>query len=90
MVQYRQIEKTKETKTMITYLKPEFDNAQEEINLRKKRKFRAMTNSEFCTKWLLKHKSCTHCPLVLSNACFMKNDIQPCKVNGKYILIEVE
>lgn len=71
---------------MITY----FDNAQEEINLRKKRKFRAMTNSEFCTKWLLKHKSCMHCPLVLSNDCFMKNNIQPCKVNGKYILIEVE
>lgn len=76
---------------MITYLKPEFDNTQEERNQpKKKRNFRAMTNSEFCTKWLLKHKSCTHCPLVLSNACFMKNDIQPCKVNGKYILIEVE
>lgn len=61
----------------------------------KKRKFRAMTNSEFCTKWLLKHKYCKRidghcCPLVLSNACFMKNDIQPCKVNGKYILIEVK
>lgn len=61
----------------------------------KKRKFRAMTNAEFCRTWLLKHKFCKHldghcCPLVLSNACFMKNDIQPCKVNGKCILIEVK
>lgn len=62
---------------------------------KKKRKFRAMTNSEFCTKWLLKHKFCKHldghcCPLALSKACFKDNDIQPCKVNGKYIFIEVK
>lgn len=62
---------------------------------KKKRKFRAMTNDEFCTKWLLKHKFCKHldeycCPLVLSKACFKENANKPCKVNGKYILIEVK
>lgn len=61
---------------------------------KKKHKLRAMTNGEFCTKWLLKHKFCKHldeycCPLVLSKACFKENANKPCKVNGKYILVEV-
>lgn len=58
-----------------------------------KHKLRAMTNDEFCTKWLLKHKFCKHldeycCPLVLSKACFKENANKPCKVNSKYIFIE--
>lgn len=62
---------------------------------KEKRKFRAMTNAEFCHKWLLKHKFCKHldeycCPLVLSKACFKENANKLCKVNGKYILIEVK
>ncbi len=61
---------------------------------KRKHKLRAMTNGEFCTKWLLKHKFCKHldeycCPLVLSKACFKENANKPCKVNGKYILVEV-
>lgn len=60
-----------------------------------KHKFRAMTNGEFCTQWLLKYKFCKHldeycCPLVLSKACFKENANKPCKVNGKYILVEVK
>ncbi len=60
-----------------------------------KHKFRTMTCGEFCTKWLLKHKFCKHldeycCPLVLSKACFKENANKPCKVNGKYILVEVK
>jgi hypothetical protein len=79
----------------ITELKQENSKLKQQVAEfeKPKRKFRTMTNDEFCTKWLLKHKFCKHldeycCPLVLSKACFKENANKPCKVNGKYILIE--
>lgn len=57
----------------------------------KKRKFRAMTNAEFCEKWQLKHQlrcggTFGICPLFSEKDCEHSN--KPCKVNGRYILIE--
>lgn len=63
---------------------------------KKKRKFRAMTNGEYCEKWLSKHKYCllsggtVRCPLFPSKPCFNENVNEPCKINGKYIMIEVK
>lgn len=60
---------------------------------KKKRKFRVMTNGEFCNK----HKYCNACPEYKNNInpCygFMHGiaNIEPYKTkNGKYILIEVK
>lgn len=59
---------------------------------KKKRKFRAMTNAEFCNK----HKHCSTCPKHNSYICscywFMHGyaGIEPYRTsNGKYILVEV-
>ena len=41
----------------------EHENSAKDTNVRgkkRKHKLRAMTNGEFCTKWLLKHKFCKH------------------------------
>ena len=60
---------------------------------KKKRKFRVMTNAEFCNK----HKYCNACPEYKGdmNRCywFMHGiaNIEPYRTtNGKYILIEVK
>lgn len=58
-----------------------------------KRKFRAMTNAEFCRKWEAKHNGrCfgkyEFCPLYYSDFC---QTSEPYKTKaGKYILIEVK
>lgn len=63
---------------------------------KKKRKFRAMTNGEYCKKWLSKHKYCLfpdgteRCPLFPSKTCSKKNVNEPLVINGKYIMIEVK
>lgn len=63
---------------------------------KKKRKFRVMTNGEYCDKWLSKHKYCLrsdgteHCPLFPGKACLKDNVNEPLVINGKYILIEVK
>lgn len=83
-----------------------FDRIEEFIKLRyaqksekaikKKRKFRAITYGEYCKKWLSKHKYCIflggkmRCPLFPSKPCFNENVNDPCKINGKYVLIEVK
>lgn len=66
---------------------------QEERNQpKKKRKFRAMTNGEFCHK----HKYCSACPEYKGdvNRCYLFMhgiaSIEPYRTsNGKYILVEV-
>ena len=63
---------------------------------KKKRKFRAMTNGEYCKKWLSKHKYCLlpdgteRCPLFPSKTCSKKNVNEPLVINGKYIMVEVK
>lgn len=63
---------------------------------KKKRKFRAMTNGEYCDKWLSKHKYCLRsdgterCPLFPSKTCLKDNVNEPLVINGKYILIEMK
>lgn len=63
---------------------------------KKKRKFRAMTNGEYCSKWLSKHKYCVRsggterCPLFPSKTCFKENVNKPLEIDGKYIMIEVK
>ena len=63
---------------------------------KKKRKFRAMTNGEYCDKWHSKHKYCLssggteRCPLFVSKTCFKEDVNKPLVINGKYILIEVK
>lgn len=52
---------------------------------KKKRKFRAKTYLEFCKSF---DGYCSDCPFV-DEVCGYKGN-KPCKVNGKYILVEVE
>lgn len=75
------------------------DLTQEERNQlisksKKKRKFRAMTNAEFCKKWQVKHNNrCNEmtelCPLFFTEGCEYSNKPY-INANGKYILIEVK
>nr|DAO16276.1 MAG TPA: hypothetical protein [Caudoviricetes sp.] len=61
---------------------------------KKKRKFRAMTNAEFCDKWLSKHRNRCYgdheiCPLLYYSGCYTNQ--KPFRfVDGKYIMIEVK
>lgn len=81
----------------ITELKQENSKLKQRVaELEKpKHKFRVMTNGEYCEKWLSKHKYCllsggtVRCPLFPSKPCFNENVNEPCKINGKYIMIEV-
>lgn len=62
---------------------------------KKKRKFRAMTRQEFCKKWQKRHLYCKSnagycCPLYSDLKCFKNSMEKPCKINGKYKLIEVK
>lgn len=66
---------------------------------KKKRKFRAMTHQEFCKMWQKHHLYCKSkvdcycCPLYSNLKCLKNatNNIgKPCKINGKYIFIEVK
>ena len=66
-------------------------------NLGKKtRKLRAMTRQEFCQEWHKRHLYCKSnvgycCPLQPDFKCLKQNNMKkPCKVNGKYIFIEVK
>nr|DAG65255.1 MAG TPA: hypothetical protein [Bacteriophage sp.] len=64
----------------------------------KKRKFRAMTNGEFCNKWRKNHLFCKSivsdgycCPISPTGNCFRDSFLnEPYIINGKYILIEVK
>lgn len=62
----------------------------------KTREFRAMTRQEFCQEWHKRHLYCKSnvgycCPLQPDFKCFKQNNMKkPCKVNGKYIFIEVK
>lgn len=77
----------------ITELKQENNKLKQRVaeleKPKKKRKFRAMTNEEYCNK----HKYCTNCPF---NKCYSwcdecDNNSKPCQLpNGKYILTEVK
>ena len=59
------------------------------------RKFRAMTNAEFCKKWWQHHLYCEssndgyRCPQFGSKTCCKINANEPYKINGKYIFVEV-
>lgn len=61
-----------------------------------KRKFRAMTNKEFCKKWWQHHLYCEssndgyRCPQFGSKTCCKINANEPYKIDGKYILVEVK
>ena len=65
---------------------------------KKKRKFRAMTNSEFCDKWRKNHLFCKSinsdgycCPISPTGNCFRESFLnKPYIINGKYIFIEVK
>lgn len=65
---------------------------------KKKRKFRAMTNAEFCDKWRKNHLFCKSigsdgycCPISPTGNCFRESFLnKPYIINGKYILIEVK
>ena len=52
---------------------------------KKKRKFRAKTYLEFCKSF---DGYCSDCPFA-DEACGYKGN-KPCKINGKYIFIEVK
>lgn len=62
----------------------------------KTHKFRAMTRQEFCKKWHKSHLYCKSnvgycCPLYSNTNCFKQNNMEKfCKINGKYIFIEVK
>lgn len=62
----------------------------------KTRKFRAMSRREFCQKWHKRHLYCKSnvgycCPFQSDFKCLKQINMEkPCKVNGKYILIEVK
>lgn len=84
---------------MITYLRPEFDNAQEERNQpKKKRKFRAMTIGEHCNVEKPVCKKCEYrhnwffCDYSDFNQVYRAHDKnKPYKTkDGKYILVEVK
>lgn len=63
---------------------------------KKKRRFRAMTNAEFCVKWRKNHLFCKSivsggycCPISPTGNCFRESFLnKPYIINGKYILIE--
>lgn len=63
-----------------------------------KRKFRAMTNAEFCDKWRKNHLFCKSivsdgycCPISPTGNCFREDFLnKPYIINGKYIFIEVK
>lgn len=65
---------------------------------KKKRKFRVVTNAEFCDKWMKNHLFCKSivsdgycCPISPTDNCFRESFLnKPCIINGKYILIEVK
>lgn len=61
----------------------------------KKRKFRAMTNGEYCDRWFKEHSCCRYfghykCPNFYSNCTDSTFRNRLCRINGKYILIEVK
>lgn len=77
----------------------EHENSAKDTNVRgkkRKRKFRAMTNAEFCRKWQAKHNNRCFgefecCPLyyaIGNMCCFSTKSFR--LPNGKYILIEVK
>lgn len=63
----------------------------------KTRKFRAMTNAEFCDKWRKNHLFCKSigsngycCPISPTGNCLRESFLnKPYIINGKYILVEV-
>ncbi len=63
----------------------------------KTRKFRAMTNSEFCDKWRKNHLFCKSiasdsycCPISPTGNCLRESFLnKPYIINSKYIMIEV-
>ncbi len=63
---------------------------------KKKRKFRAMTNKEFCIKWKKEHNSSCYdkgeyCPLLYYYETKCWTSDKPFRLaNGKYIFIEVK
>lgn len=62
---------------------------------KKKRKLRAMTNAEFCDRRFKEHPCCRYfgyykCPNFYSNCTDSTFKERPCRINGKYILIEVK
>lgn len=66
---------------------------------KRKRKLSAMTNQEFCDKWLFQHSFCENiingcsycCPIIPSHRCFSQHFMcKPYKAYGKYIFIEVK
>lgn len=68
------------------------------FKVKEKRKFRAMTNGEFCDKWRKNHLFCKSivsdgycCPISPTGNCFRDSFLnEPYIINGKYILIEVK
>lgn len=74
--------------------KPDFIKICKNVGKKTKtREFKAMTKAEFCEKWQLEHQlrcggTFGICPLFFEENCEYSN--KPCKVNGKYILIEVK
>lgn len=78
----------------------ELENSAKDTNVRSKkskRKFRAMTNAEFCDKWRKNHLFCKSivsggycCPISPTGNCFRESFLnKPYIINGKYILVEV-
>jgi len=86
----------------ITELKQENSKLKQQVaeleKPKKKRKFRAMTNAEFCVKWRKNHLFCKSivsggycCPISPTGNCFRESFLnKPYIINGKYILIEVK
>ena len=83
------------------FIKKRYDehkNSAKDTNVRgkkRKHKLRAMTNSEFCNKWRKEHFWCSwygyfECPNNHSNCNSSTFGDMPCKINDKYILIEVK
>lgn len=77
--------------------KPDFIKICKNVGKRTKtREFRAMTRQEFCQEWHKRHLYCKSnvgycCPLQPDFKCLKQNNMKkPCKVNGKYIFIEVK
>ncbi len=77
------------------FIKKRYD--EHENASKKKRKFRAMTNAEFCAKWRKNHLFCKSiisdgycCPISPTGNCFRESFLnKPYIINGKYIFIEV-
>lgn len=78
------------------FIKKRYD--EHENASKKKRKFRVVTNAEFCDKWMKNHLFCKSivsdgycCPISPTDNCFRESFLnKPCIINGKYILIEVK